>query len=262
MSKLRHKQFDKLIQYSKARNHSGIRMPIMLTGMAGTAKSQGAEHLAEKLELRFGYMAGSQQLTKSDMLGYKSPNGDVIDSLLGDFYQNGGLFVIEEIDAINANILLNLNTAIAGEQGYFAGRMIKRHKDFLLVSTANTYGGSTEAYNARTKLDASTMSRFLRVDWELDEKLESDIIDDQFLDETIKKTRKAMVEFDYYLSMRDVLSYQSLVNIGVDYTEAATSTILREVEENDRVEFIKLLKVERPSNEKLVLATSIPTQGG
>jgi len=260
MSDLRHKNFEKLFLYSGARNQSGLRMPLLMTGEAGTAKSQAAEQLAERLNMRFGYMAGSQQLTKSDMLGYRAPSGDIVDSLLGDFYQNGGLFVLEEMDAVNANILLNLNTAIAGSNGYFAGRMVKRHPDFVMVATANTYGGSTEDYNARTKLDASTMSRFLRVEWDLDEKLETDILKDDLLDETIKVTRKDMYEKGYALSMRDVLSYQSLLNIGIDYTEAARSTILREVETEQRNSFMVKLKVKRPSKEPISLSTEMPSE--
>ena len=248
-----HREFPKLVQYNRARNVEGLRMPIILTGPAGSAKSKGAEQLADKLGMRFGYIAGSQQLTKSDMLGYKSPNGDVIDSLLGDFYQNGGVFVLEEMDAINGNILLNINTAIVSNNGYFAGRMVKRHKDFILIATANTYGGSTEDYNARTKLDESTMSRFLRIEWLLDEILETGLLKDELLDKSIKLTRSAMREAGYTLSMRDVLSYKSLLEIGVEYIDASYSTVLRAVDDNRRAEFVSGLLIQRPSKDEIVM---------
>ena len=251
--KIQHKSFDKLVQYSNAKNHQGLHMPIMLTGPAGSSKSQAAEHLAEHLGLRYGYMAGSQQLTKSDMLGYRSPTGDTVDSLLGEFYRDGGLFVIEELDAINSNILLNLNTLIAGSSGWFAGRMVKRHPDFRILATANTYGGSNEAYNARTKLDASTMSRFLRLDWGLDEDLEASLLNQPELSDVIKTARKEMAIRGFELSMRDVLSYQSLLHIGIPYEEAAESTVLREVDASQRAEFIKTLFIKEPSKEPLTL---------
>ncbi len=66
--RLEHKLYKRLLQYSNAKNHQGLHMPIMLTGEAGTSKSQAVEHLAEDLGLCYGYMAGSQQLTKSDLL--------------------------------------------------------------------------------------------------------------------------------------------------------------------------------------------------
>ncbi len=133
--------------------------------------------------------------------------------------------------------------------------MVKRHKDFRLVATANTYNGSTEDYNARSKLDSATMSRFVRLEWELDEQLETDILSDGLLDDTIKQARKDMKDRGYKLSMRDVLSYQSLLNIGVDYEEAAESTILREVDEYQRKDFMKTLKVKRPSKTPINIST-------
>ena len=258
--RLEHTNYPRLTQYSGAKTRDGLHMPIMLTGSAGTSKSMAAEHLAEDLGLRYGYIAGSQQLTKSDLLGYRAPSGDIVDSIVGDYYQNGGLLVIEEIDAINANILLNLNTAIAGRNGYFAGRMVKRHENFRLIATANTYGGSNENYNARTKLDASTMSRFLRLEWELDEGLETNLLGDMYLDTSIKKTREMMKTRGYELSMRDVLSYQSLINIGIHHHEAAYSTLLREVEGVERKDYHDCLEVKRPSKEPIKMGKS--TQKG
>jgi len=255
-----HKRFTDLLQYSNAVNHDGLHMPIMLTGPAGTAKSQAAEHLAETLGLNYGYMAGSQQLTKSDMLGYRSPDGKIIDSLLGQFYQQGGVFVIEEIDAINNNILLNLNTAIAGHRGYFAGRMVERHPDFRLIATANTYGGSDDNYNARTKLDASTMSRFLRLEWELDEQLETDLLDNLRIDEAIKRTREELRKRGYELTMRDALSYKALLEVWIGYESAAASTILREVDPSQRPELLSYVKVVLPKSEPIELSEYIPPE--
>jgi cobaltochelatase CobS len=252
-SRYEHKDYDKLVLYSKAVSVDGHHMPILLTGPAGTSKSKAAEHLAEDLKLRFGYLPMNQQTTKSDMLGYLSPSGDAVLSLFADFYINGGVFVLEELDAANSNILLALNAAIAGTQGYFAGKMYKKHKDFHLIATANTYGGSNSSYTARTKLDASTLSRFIRLEWNLDEDLETHLVASGEIDKVIKASRNKLKEYGLELSMRDALSFTSLINIGIASEEAAASTLLREIEPEIREYFKELLVIRIAKKEKLEL---------
>jgi len=249
--KLRHKSFEKLLKFSKAINIDGYHMPIILTGPAGTSKSRAAEDLAEELGLPFGYLPMNQQTTKSDLLGFISPNGDAVMSLFGKFYTKGGVFVLEEMDAANNNVLLAINAAIAGDQGFFAGKMHKRHKDFVLVATANTYGGSDEEYIARSKLDASTLSRFIRLDWELDTDLEAKLINDSYIVKVITDVREKLKHYGLVLSMRDALTYTMLIGIGLESEEAAASTLLRELDKETREDFVEVLKIDRPSTEPL-----------
>jgi hypothetical protein len=76
-------------------------------------------------------------------------------------YQRGGLFLLDELDAADANVLLAINTALAN--GYIEvpkGR-IEVHSDFVLVATANTFGtGNSRTFAGRNQLDAATLDRF------------------------------------------------------------------------------------------------------
>jgi len=228
---MQHKEYNKLVKYTEARNAEGLRLPIMLIGEAGSSKSKSAEILAGELGLKFGYLPMTQQTTVSGLLGFRTPDGKISDSLLGKFYKEGGVFVLEECDAGNKNTLLALNAAIAGSHGVFAGRMVKRHKDFVLIATANTYGSTDSGYSSRSKLDTSFLTRFLVIKWGLDEELETSIINNEELDNIVKSARKEMFKLGYEnLSMRDALSYKALVDIGIDNKEAAESTMFREVD--------------------------------
>lgn len=254
---IKHKLYDNLMAYAGARDHKGRRLPIILTGPASTGKSNACEQLAEELGMGFSYMACNQQMTKSDLIGFKTPNGDAVETLFTKAYTQGGIFVLEEMDAANPNVLLTLNTAIAGDTGSFATGIVKRHPDFLLVATANTYGGSTEQYSARAKLDASTLSRFLKIEWAFDEALEAIIVNNVRFHTAVKNLRKEMHNRGYELLMRDVISYHSLVKIGIPYEDAAKSTVIRESENNAHSKLLEILYVKPISKEPLVFTVDI-----
>jgi hypothetical protein len=56
----------------------------------------------------------------------------------------------------------------------FPDGMVKRHPDFCLVLTANTWGlGGTTDYVGRLKQDAAFINRFVSLHWNIDEDLES-----------------------------------------------------------------------------------------
>ncbi len=53
---------------------------------------------------------------------------------------------------------------------------MKRHDDFRLIIAANTYGnGADRLYVGANQLDASTLDRFVFLDFKYDEKLEAKI---------------------------------------------------------------------------------------
>ncbi len=82
-----------------------------------------------------------------------------------DVYENGGVFLLDEMDACDENVLVAINSALAN--GYVAvpnrvGKPVAyRHPDFVCVGAANTFGrGADRLYVGRTQLDESTLDRF------------------------------------------------------------------------------------------------------
>ena len=251
MAELFHKDFDQLVQYAGAKI-GGYRIPINLTGEAGVSKTHSCMQLAAKLEVPFFYIAGSRQLSKSDILGFKSPDGRNIDSQLGEAYGQACVFVLEEADAVDSNVMMNVNTALSSGVGFFGGRMIERHPDFIFISTTNTYNNSDAKYNARQRHDASTMSRFSKLSWHHDPVLEAALIGNETLVEYIPRVRKELKDRDYDLFMRDVLNFKGLLDVGIEFKAAAESTILREVESPQVVgQIVNMYNTDKPKSDEL-----------
>lgn len=164
---LAHKSTGELIQFLGAGCH------VFLTGPAGSGKSTGAEQAAKALELPFYATSVCSQTTKTDFLGYMDATGSYRRTQFRDAYENGGVYLIDEIDAGNPNVLSVLNAALSNSNCAFPDSMVKRHDKFKCVAAGNTWGtGKTVQYVGRNAIDAATLNRFVIIHWDYDEKLE------------------------------------------------------------------------------------------
>lgn len=181
-------------------------LATMLVGPAGSGKTTIAMSVAEELNLDFYSLSMTRQTTLSHLLGFISVNGSYIESQLYKAATQGGLFLADEIDAGDPNVLLSLNTI---ENGYiaFPTGVVQIHEDFRLIATANPQN-EHHNYVGRSKLDAATLDRFDIVDIPLDLDLEKSLVDDdtvrrvQALREILKNNNSSKS-----VSMRDSLRY-------------------------------------------------------
>jgi hypothetical protein len=168
---LKHKQLQDLIVTAT------LRLPALMVGMAGTGKTHAAEQVAEALGLKFYAMSVGAQTSKSDIIGYMNANGVYVGTHFRTAYEKGGVFLMDELDAGNANVLIQVNAALSNGQAAFPDKMVKMHKDFIFIATANTYGtGMDRQYVGRNQLDAATLDRFTLIDWDIDEDLEAGFV--------------------------------------------------------------------------------------
>lgn len=150
------------------------RIPILMVGMAGTGKTHAGEQAAEALGLPFYAISVGGQTSKSDIIGYMHAGGEYVRSMFREAYENGGVFLMDEIDAGNANVLIQVNSALSNQYCAFPDGMVKRHKDFIFIASANTFGnGANRQYVGRNQLDAATLDRFAIIEWQIDPELES-----------------------------------------------------------------------------------------
>lgn len=165
-----HKQFEELLQVVAI---GGLN--TLLTGGAGLSKSTAVEQCADALNLQLASISFSNQTTKTDLLGFVDAMGIYRKSGFVDAFENGKVFLADEMDACSANVLVLLNSAISN--GFIEtpdNKVIRVHETFRFVGTANTnLRGSTGGFSARNKLDAATIDRFVVIDWQLDEELEA-----------------------------------------------------------------------------------------
>lgn len=145
-----------------------------LVGPAGTGKSTIARKVAWLLSLDFAAVGCSVQMSESKLLGYMDMRGEYIRTRFRDCYENGGVFLLDEMDSAHPSVLTAFNDALANGQCAFPDGMIDRHADFVPIVAANTYGrGADREYVGRMQLDAATLDRFFMVEVGYDVKLEA-----------------------------------------------------------------------------------------
>jgi cobaltochelatase CobS len=165
-----HFLFPLLLKIMASRSHA------YLAGPAGSFKTSTSHAAAESLGLPFYATSVCQQTTKTDLLGFFVPGtGQYMPTDFRRAFENGGVFLLDEIDAGNANVLAVLNAALANSAMGFPDGMIQRHRDFILIAAGNTYGqGANREYVGRNQLDAATLDRFAFVDFPYDTGLEAE----------------------------------------------------------------------------------------
>ena len=146
------------------------RVNIMMVGPAGCGKTHIGGQMAEALNLDYASQSCSAGMSESQLTGWLLPIGDkgkfeYVSSEFVRIYENGGIFLFDEMDAADPNVLIFINQALANGQfslpQRFENPTVKKHKDFVAVAATNTFGGGADSmYHARNALDASTLDRF------------------------------------------------------------------------------------------------------
>jgi hypothetical protein len=167
-----HAQFSKVLMLAAARRN------ILLVGPAGSGKTHLAHQVALALDLPFAHIACSAGMSEGQLLGRLVPNGEAgrFEYLRSEFvkcYEEGGVFLFDEIDAADANTLLVINSALANGHMSVPNRpgqpVATKHADFVCIAAANTFGtGASRQYVGRNQLDESTLDRFRIGQIELD----------------------------------------------------------------------------------------------
>lgn len=229
---LQHSQFEKILRMIGAGLH------VYLYGPAGTGKTQAAENAAQALGKPFYCISVCAQSTKSDLLGFIDATGKYCPSLFRKAFEEGGVFLIDEIDNGNPNVLAVLNAALANCVCAFPDGMVKRHPEFICIAAANTFGtGADRQYIGRNQIDAATLNRFVQVPVNYDEKLEQALYGPIAAD--VQKIRAALKGERVVISMRNIANTCKLIAAGYSKAEALSMAVIETLPENlrNRVNF-------------------------
>jgi cobaltochelatase CobS len=187
-----HVQFDALIQLVNEGHRN-----LLMVGPAGSGKTTLAKSMAKALDLEFGFLSLSAGISETHLFGRTLPQADgswqYRPSRFVEVYEKGGVFLLDELDAADANVMVAINAALAN--GYLAnpnGQLHERHEKTFIMGAANTWGrGGDHQYVGRNQLDAATLDRFvlatLRVDYDaaLEEDLAKSTLDESQADELL-----------------------------------------------------------------------------
>jgi MoxR-like ATPase len=217
----------KVIEAVLKRIKAGIKN-ILLVGPAGAGKTKLAAQVAEAVQARFAELSCTSGMPEWHLVGRATPNlttgeNTYATSAFVDFYENGGVFLLDEIDAADPNVLLVMNSAISNGRMSLpvraSNQYAKRHEDFILIAAANTFGmGANRQYVGRNQLDASTLSRFACavIEVEYDEKLEAALVADRKVLDRVWDIRKKVTKLGLrrVVGTRELLAVARLVHSG------------------------------------------------
>ena len=173
------KVFERVVKLA-ARNRN-----VMLVGPAGCGKTTLAQQVAKALNRKFGMIQGSAGASEAQLIGRLLPaNGGSFEyrpSPFVELYEGGeAVFLLDEFDAFDANMLLTANSATAN--GFFtidirAGNTtVIKGNNVAIIATANTFGtGADPVYAGRNQLDGATLDRFKIIEMDYDRDLEMEL---------------------------------------------------------------------------------------
>jgi len=179
-------EFKKMVALAQARRH------IYLVGPAGCGKTYLAGKLAEVLALDFASISCSLGMSESQLAGWLVPTGkggqfEYRRSPFVKAYEEGGVFLMDEIDSADPNTLTFMNSALANKQFSIPNRpneVAVRHPDFVFIACANTFGnGADRMYVGRNQLDTATLDRFRigTIEMDYDDGVEKSLVREDIL---------------------------------------------------------------------------------
>lgn len=207
---------------------------VMLVGPAGCGKTVLASSVAKAMEAELTCISCSAGMSEAQLLGRLLPLGDngafrYVESPFVKAYREGGVILLDEMDAADANLLLVINAALANGAIDIEARAasglttrVERHAKTVVIAAANTWGaGADTQYIGRGALDVSTLDRFYRLAIDYDEALERQLGTPQvvsFVQVLRRKVREAKLR--RVVSTRMITRMGAAINAGVSFNEA------------------------------------------
>lgn len=237
------------------------RQNAYIFGPAGCGKTTAAKQVAQAMGLNFGYICLTAGASETWLFGRNTPNG-FIEGEFSKIYKNGGVFLADEMDAADSNLLIALNTAIDSNQllNPMSGETITRHKDFVFIGAGNTNGlGATGNYNGRSRLDASTLSRFVFFEMNYDEKLEAVLCLDKNIYQALIKTREYLQgrKSENFITTRDFIKLSKMQAAGSSY-DFCLKSLTCNFSEVEKDEVKKFWQFKKEKKQKVMTQDEIP----
>ena len=227
---------DALRKMAAIYNSSRAELPrnIYLYGGAGTGKSTLAKDFAAALKRPFYSLTLGYDTTKSDILGYKSISGEYITTPIIEAFTQGGVLLLDELDACGGQALLYINTLLScrvGDAIQTPNGAAIRSAQFFCIAAGNTIGtGATAKFCGRSALDDSTRRRFAFLEVKTPRALEESQTSAEFVGwlDTVRE-RIASAEIQIEINLRDAIALFDLCRVFNDNRAEALKILFPEL---------------------------------
>ena len=224
----------------------GAGLHAYLVGPPGTGKTTLCSQIADALNLEFAMISCDPTMPASKLFGFVDANGTERRTPFWDVYENGGLFLFDEIDNAHPGIIAGMNSALANGHCAFASRIVKRSPEFRCIAAANTFGtGATRQFVGRNQLDAATLDRFVTVTVDIDETLEealtlANLTENVALAKewlaSVRKWRQSVADkgLQVIISPRASIEGARLLGVGFSMAEVADMKVWKGIDASTR----------------------------
>lgn len=182
--------------------------PVFLTGPAGSGKNVICKQVAEALGLKFYFTNAVTQEYK--LTGFTDAMGTYQPTQFYKAFTEGGVFMLDEMDASIPEVLVILNAAIANRYFDFPAPIgyVEAHPDFRAIAAGNTTGhGADIEYVGRNQLDGASLDRFAVVRIDYSEAIENSVaLGDMELADFCRDFRKSAAK----AGLNIIVSYRAI----------------------------------------------------
>jgi len=220
----------------------------MIVGPTGSGKSTLAGQVADIMELRYATFSCNEEASKTELIGFNDLAGYNYPTFL-DFYENGGVMLIDEYDAMSPGMAIVLNAAF-DRSGMLSvptrkgNTTAKKHDDFYCILAGNTWGNASMDYSGRDIQDTAFLDRFkmCRVHIGYDYELEKSLTDAAWMDMmTAVRQQIQVMGINEVISTRTVVDCYTLFHNGLN-TYKIMKTLTAHWETKEQEVFLKNIK--------------------
>jgi hypothetical protein len=210
--------------------------PVYLAGDAGTGKNVLCKQVAKALDLDFYFTNCVTQ--EYQLTGFTDAMGKFHETEFYKAFTQGGLFMLDEMDASIPETLVVLNAAIANRYFNFPAPIgyVEAHPNFRVIAAGNTYGtGADMNYVGRAQLDAASLNRFAMVKVGYSEAIENNCAGgDKELADFARAYRKAAKKagVNVVVSYRDITRLAKMTKL-LSLEEALETCLVKGLEKDN-----------------------------
>lgn len=224
-----HEEFDTVLKFV-ANNE-----PVFLTGPAGSGKNVICKQVADALGLDFYFTNAVTQEYK--LTGFTDAIGNYQETQFYKAFTQGGVFMLDEMDASIPEVLVILNAAIANKYFDFPAPIgyVEAHPDFRIMAAGNTLGhGADFEYVGRNQLDGASLDRFAIVEINYSKAIEDSVAGDVEIADFCREYRKAAQK----VGVQVIVSYRAIGRLAkmvqlLDLEKALSTCLVKGLERDD-----------------------------